>query len=223
MTQPKIKTIIIGSNGNCRDILDTINDINDSNNENCYECIGFLDDNSDSHGTEINGVKVLGSLSSAINYNDTYFINGIGSPHNYFKKEEIIKKTHIPTHMFTSIIHPSASVSQTAKIGKDVVILQNVSICSNVTIRNHVIILPNSIISHDDVIGDYTSIAGGVAISGECIIGKSCYLGTHCSIRGGTHIGDYSIIGMSSTVLNDVAPESVIVGNPGRLLRTLNS
>lgn len=73
-------------------------------------------------------------------------------------------------------------------------------------------------INHDDIIGDYTCITGGVCISGGVTIGKSCYLGTNCSVKENLEIGNYSMIGMGSVVLNNVSENSVIVGNPARVI-----
>ena len=73
-------------------------------------------------------------------------------------------------------------------------------------------------ISHDDIIGDYTCIAGRVCISGGVIIGKSCYLGTNCAMKGYIKIGEHSLVGMGSVALNDVPKNSVIVGNPARVI-----
>ena len=74
-------------------------------------------------------------------------------------------------------------------------------------------------ISHDDVIGDYTCITSGVCISGRVTIGKSCYLGANCSIKEYVKIGEYSLIGMGSVVLNNVPKNSVVVGNPARVIK----
>jgi len=214
------KVIIFGTGGNSVDILDTINDINLSLKEKKYECLGFLDDNKDNLGKDILGVKILGPLTSASDYDkEVYFVNGIGSPSNFLKKEEIIKKTKIPIERFETIIHPTASVSRTSKIGRGVVIFQNVTITSNVAIGNHVIILPNTVISHDNIIGDYTCITGGVSISGNVKVGKLCYLGTNSTIIGNTRVGDCCLIGMGSVILEDIPDNSVFVGNPGKFLK----
>lgn len=213
------KIIILGTGGNCIDILDSINEINLIAPTPVYNCIGFLDDTPENQGKEFYGVKVIGKLTDATNFTDAFFVNGIGSPLNFWKKEVIINKTSIPLKRFETIIHPSAVVSKMATIGFGTVVLQGVVIASNVKIGNHVIILPNAILSHDDAIGDYTCITGGVCISGGVIIGRSCYLGTNSSIIGNISIGDNSMIGMGSVVLNNVDANSVMIGNPAKLLR----
>ncbi len=52
------KLIILGTGGNCIDILDTINDINEINVHPIYECIGFLDDNQENLGKVHYGIEV---------------------------------------------------------------------------------------------------------------------------------------------------------------------
>ena len=213
------KLIILGTGGNCIDILDTINDINENNGQTIYKCIGFLDDNQEYWGKTHHGIEVLGSLNSASKYNECLFVNGIGSPYNFWKKKDIILKTQIPLEKFATIIHPSASVSKMAKLGHGTVVLQNVTIASNVTIGKHVIVLPNSVISHDDSIGDYTCITGGVCISGGVTIGTSCYLGANSSIIDNIAIGDFCLVGMGSVVIDPVEENSVVIGNPAKILR----
>lgn len=213
------KIVILGTNGNCVDMLDTIASINTHNGRTVYECIGFLDDNPSLHGKTLCDVKILGPLAMAGELGGCYFVNGIGSPTNYIHKDAIISKTGVPLDRFETIIHPSVKVSKTAQIGKGTVVFENAAITSNVRIGNHVIILPNSVISHDVVIDDYTCITGGVCISGGTHIGRQCYLGTNCSIIGGITVGDFSLIGMGSVVLDNVAENSVVVGNPAKFIR----
>ena len=216
------KIVILGTGGNCNDIVDTINEINLKAGKKKYECVGFLDDNKKFHGKKFMGLKVMGSLDIVSEFGeDIFFVNGIGSSRTFLFKEKIIKKTGIPRDSFETIVHPSASISKTAEIGRGVVILQNVTISTNVKIRDHVIILPNAVISHDDIIGDYSIVTGGVCISGNVKIGRSVYLGTNASIIENITIGDHSLVGMGSVVIKNVAPYTVVAGNPAKVLRKI--
>ena len=218
MASPK-KLIILGTGGNSVDILDAVNERNAYSKIPQYECIGFLDDDQQQWGKEIWGVQVLGPLESASQYPDAYFVNGIGSERNFWKKAAIIAKTRVPLDRFETIVHPTASVSRMATLGKGVVVLQHVTIANQASIGNHVIILPNSVISHDVIIADYSCITGGVCISGLVTMGRNCYLGTKSSIIGGVKIGNSCLIGMGAVIRHDVPENSVMVGNPAKLLR----
>ena len=214
------KLIILGASGNSVDILDAVNERNVQSNEPKYDCIGFLDDDQRHWGQEIWGVQVLGPLESARNYPDAYFVNSIGSEHNFRQKAAIIAKTELPPERFETIVHPTASVSRMATLGKGVVVLQHVTISNHVSIGNHVIILPNSVISHDVVIGDYSCITGGVCISGMTTIERNCYLGTNSSIIGNVKLETGCIIGMGAVIRHDVPANAVMIGNPAKLLRS---
>ena len=211
--------IILGTGGSSIDILDILNDINSLPPGPKYRCIGFLDDDQAHWGKEICGIKVLGPLHAARDFPEANFINGIGTPANFWKKEVIISKTWLPLERYETLVHPSASVSRMATLGFGTAVLQNVTINSYAHIGDHVVILPNTVISHNSVIGDYTCMASGACLSGKVKIGKSCYVGNNSAIIGDVSIGNYCLIGMGSVVLHDIGDNSVVVGNPAKFLR----
>jgi len=213
------KIVILGTGGNCTDVLDTLLDINHKRGEPFYECIGFLDDNPAKWDHSFHGVKVLGALQMAREFDDCFFVFGVGSVSNFWRRGEILSKAGIEQDRFETIIHPTASVSRFASVGSGTIIFQNATITSNAKIGRHVYILPNSVISHDVEIGDFTCIAGNVCLSGNVHVGRNCYLGASSTIRDGITIGDECLIGMGSVVLKDVPGNTVMVGNPSRFLR----
>jgi len=213
------KIIILGTGGNCIDILDTINDINERQDAILYKCVGFLDDNPDNANAEFQGVKVLGELKTATEFEDCFFVNGLGSPKNFWKKEKIISKTNILPNRFETIVHPSASVSHMSKLGFGTVVFQNVTIASNAVIGNHVIVLPGSVISHHSQVRDYSCVASCAAISGKVLIKESSYVGAGSTIIENKIVGKYSLVGAGSVVIKNVDDNSVVVGNPARFLR----
>jgi sugar O-acyltransferase (sialic acid O-acetyltransferase NeuD family) len=211
--------IILGTGGNCIDILDAVLALNAIASTPSYQVRGFLDDQQKKHGKQIHGFHVVGALSEAKRFPQDSFINGIGSFHNYWLKSEIIAKTGLPLESFETIVHPRASVSRFAALGPGTAVLQNVTVNAHAKIGSHVILLPNSVISHDVVIGDYSCVASGACIAGAVRIGTACYLGANCSISNGVSMGDFSLAGIGAVVLKDVSENSVVVGNPARRIR----
>lgn len=55
---------------------------------------------------------------------------------------------------------------------------------------------------------------------GDIVIGNDVWLGRHSVVMPGVKIGDGSIIGAYAVVAKDVPPYSVVVGNPGRVVKT---
>jgi|TARA_Y100000815_G_scaffold53263_1_gene43270 acetyltransferase-like isoleucine patch superfamily enzyme len=76
-------------------------------------------------------------------------------------------------------------------------------------------------------IGDYTAVTSGASIVThdfvhrewkDVHIGKNCFLGYNCIILPGVTIGDGCIISGNTVVGRDVPPNSVVMGNPGRVV-----
>lgn len=53
----------------------------------------------------------------------------------------------------------------------------------------------------------------------KTIIGNDVLIGTHAFIKGGITIGDGSVIGAYAIVTKDIEPYSIVVGNPGKVIR----
>jgi len=56
-------------------------------------------------------------------------------------------------------------------------------------------------------------------LKGDTVIGNDVWIGQNAVILPGVRIGDGAIIGASSVVGSDVAPYSIVAGNPARALR----
>lgn len=56
-------------------------------------------------------------------------------------------------------------------------------------------------------------------LKGDTVIGSDVWVGQNAVILPGVHIGDGAIIGADSVVGSDIAPYTVVVGNPAKPLR----
>ena len=54
---------------------------------------------------------------------------------------------------------------------------------------------------------------------GDTIIGNDVWIGQNAVILPGVHIGDGAIIGANSVVGSNVAPYSIVVGNPAKEIK----
>lgn len=56
-------------------------------------------------------------------------------------------------------------------------------------------------------------------VKGNTVIGNDVWLGHNATIMAGVHIGDGAIIATNSTVVKDVAPYSIVGGNPAQEIK----
>jgi virginiamycin A acetyltransferase len=56
-------------------------------------------------------------------------------------------------------------------------------------------------------------------IKGDTVVGNDVWIGQDVTIMPGVKIGDGAIIGMKSVVASDVAPYTIVAGNPAREIR----
>jgi sugar O-acyltransferase (sialic acid O-acetyltransferase NeuD family) len=209
--------LIVGAGGTGQDVAGFIADINDEGPT--YECLGFLDDDTAKHGTEICGYPVLGPLSSAAEYDGVAFANCLGSPRSFLRREQCVRELGINDESFETIIHPTAIVADGCTIGRGCILYPFTHLGPGVGLEQQVVVLSHTVIHHHSHVGRFAIIASGCNISGGVRIGASCYLGTGCSIRDDVRVGERSLVGMGSAVTEDVQPGTVVAGVPVRFIR----
>jgi serine acetyltransferase len=60
-----------------------------------------------------------------------------------------------------------------------------------------------------------------IGSSGRVTIGSNVYFGWHCTVMKGVKIGDNCIIGAHSVVVKDIPSNSVAVGNPAKVISSI--
>ena len=208
--------IILGTGGNAYDVLDIVEAINAAGR--MWDVAGFLDD-ARAVGSEFLGLPVLGRLTDAIKFPTESFVNAIGSDASFTRRPEILASTGLPGDRFATLVHPKASVSSRARLGRGVYVNPGATVAGNVTVGAHVAIGPGCIVGHDCTIGEFSMLAPGAIVSGFVRVGRAVYVGAGAMIRQRVNIGDGALLGMGSVVLKDVEAGSTVVGNPARVLR----
>lgn len=87
------------------------------------------------------------------------------------------------------------------------------------------------VVSNDAVIGNYCNISHGVTIGaanrgkrkGSPIIGSKVWMGTNAVIVGKINIGNNVLIAPNSYVNFDVPDNSIVIGNPGKIISSSNA
>ena len=121
---------------------------------------------------------------------------------------------------YEKAIHKSAIISETSEIGEGTVVFAGAIIQPNTVIGKHVIINTGASVDHDNIIGDYAHISPKAALCGHVEVGEGSHVGVGAVVIPKVKIGKWCTIGAGTIVLKDVPDYSIVVGNPGKIIKT---
>lgn len=90
--------------------------------------------------------------------------------------------------------------------------------CGNIVINNKAIVGKNCVILHNVTI----AAKGRSNDDGVPVVGDNVYIGVGAVLLGTIQVGNNSVIGACSVVTRDVEADSVVAGNPARVIRRLD-
>jgi|Laugresbdmm110sd_1035091.scaffolds.fasta_scaffold104458_2 sugar O-acyltransferase (sialic acid O-acetyltransferase NeuD family) len=210
------RLIIIGGGNGALEVMGILDDIN--NKSLTYEIIGILDDDSSLHGTKIGEILVLGGLDKSKSYSGVRFVFAIGSINTQHKRLNIFERTKLLPDDFEKIIHPSAKINKTAKIGRGCIIHPGVTLGNNVSLGDFIVLAVNTTLGPYSYVGDFSLITSHVLLLSHVNIGRFVFIGSMSCVIEKIKIGSHARIGLGSVVGRDVKENMVAIGNPLRLL-----
>jgi len=213
-----METLIIGAGGHGKVVLDILLA------RGKYRPVGFVDADPKLTGTRVGGLPVFGGIQ---------LLNKLKSQHRL--RAAIIAigdnrarcgyvKT-IEEHALELInaIHPSATVSPSAVLGRNVVIAAHAVICTEAKIADLVIINTAAVVDHECEIGPAAHICPGANLAGRVRIGGAAFIGLGASVIQCLSIGDGATIGAGAVVLRDIPAGATAVGVPARIIKAAPS
>ncbi|GGV59197.1 acetyltransferase [Streptomyces griseoloalbus] len=209
--------VIVGAGGFARETARAAHDTGE------FTLLGHLDDNPALHGTEVDGVPVLGDCDLVHALPGARVVICAGNPRDYAARARLVRRLGLPEERYATVVHPTAVVSATSTVGPGTVLLAHCVLTAAVRVGAHVAVMPQVVLTHDDVVEDFATLASGVRLGGSARLERGAYAGSGALIREGTTVGAWSLIGMGSSVLGDVPPGEVWVGSPARRLRTADA
>ena len=113
---------------------------------------------------------------------------------------------------------PKLIIGNRVHIGAYAMIIaaDEIEIGNNVLMSERVIIL--------DHMHDYKNVKKSVIDQpiigkGKIVIEDDCFIGANAVIMGGVHVGRHAVVGANSVVTRNVAPYSVVVGSPAKVIK----
>ena len=118
-------------------------------------------------------------------------------------------------------------IQKNASVGRRCKISSHTFICEGVTIEDHVFI-GHGVMFINDSYPRATTPGGELQTAADwkverTIVKKGASIGTGATVLASVTIGERAIVGAGSVVTRDVPPDTIVIGNPARVLRAVGA
>lgn len=199
--------MIIGAGGHGRVVADC------AEQTGAYTKIEFLDDCFDERKNNAHW-PIIGKSEQFKNYLASHdFIVAFGSNE---LRMSWLEKLQTNNADITTLIHPSATISPHAKIGKGTVIFAGAVVNIGSEIGNGVIINTSANIDHDNVIENGVHISPNASLAGQVTVGEKTWIGIGATVIQCQAITANCQIGAGAVVINNIEVPGIYVGIPAK-------
>ncbi len=189
-----------------------------------YTIKGLYHYNHDKDGSSEYGYPILGCFEDLLQ--DSTSLKGLNfalSQGNNQVRADLFQRIIAKGGEIPTLIHPSANVSQYAKIGKGVAVHINSIVHPDVHIGDNSVLSNNVSIIHTSDIGCNCYFAAGCVIGAYVKIEDFVFIGLGVTLVSAKvdKIGAHAYIGAGTVITKSVEPYHVMAGIPAKTIRVL--
>ena len=202
--------VIIGASGFAREMYDLALACYGSQSD--FRVKGFLSDNP----SNIEAMGYPSVLNTVTDYepeeNDVFFC-AIGNLYHRRKTVEIILSKG---GVFINLIHPTAIISPSVKLGIGVGIKAYCVLASDVTVEDFTFLQSSVIMGHDVNVGRFCQVNSFAFFAGYVRVHDMVSVNAGVRIIQNVVVEEEAVVGIGSVVLNRVRKNSTVFGNPAK-------
>jgi sugar O-acyltransferase (sialic acid O-acetyltransferase NeuD family) len=176
-----------------------------------YQIAGLIDDDPEKWGEAVGDWSVIGGLDKIPEGASVAF--GIG---NNYVRERLISKASENGWKLPVLVHPSAAVSPSARLGDGTVVMSQVAVNAGARVGQGCVLNSGCSVDHDCVLADCVHVGPGAHLGGTVRVGSRSLVGIGSCIIPNVNIGEGVVIGAGAAVVRDMPDEVTAVGVPAR-------
>lgn len=206
---------IYGAGGFGREITKLVADINEQEADK-YRIVGYVA--AEAPSETLNGLKIISEeafMDIVAGGGHIAVALAIGTPSAREKIASQLKNYDVE---YPTLVHPSSKLNASVTHGEGLLVCAGVIFTADIKIGRHTCINCGCLVGHDVEIGDFVQANPQCCISGDVKIGNKCMLGASSVIHQGIKIESGSTVGIGAVVLRNVKADTVVYGNPARVL-----
>ncbi|MCP1515296.1 MULTISPECIES: acetyltransferase [Pseudomonas] len=165
------------------------------------------------------GWEICGTTSDLLKRLDEFQGVIVAIGHNQARGEKLSLLESAGAEI-VSIVHPSATVSRYAEIGRGSVVFAGACVNACAIIGTGAIINTGSSVDHDCVLGTNVHICPGARLAGNVTVGDYSWVGIGSCVKQMVCIGMRVTVGAGSAVVKDIYDDLVVVGVPARPVKS---
>jgi sugar O-acyltransferase (sialic acid O-acetyltransferase NeuD family) len=204
------RIIIVGAGGFGREVLQWARH---AWPEHVSKIAGFLSADADKLNGHAPTLPILGSPADFEPQPSDGLVLAIGVPG---VRRQVAEQLEANGGRFLTLIHPSAIVADTARVGVGTIICPYAIVSDAVRLGRFVLVNYHSSLGHDARAGDFAVLSPHACLGGRGAIAEDVFLGLHASVGPGISVGSQSKVSANSSALISAPAGSIVFGVPGR-------
>lgn len=131
-------------------------------------------------------------------------------------KKRIVVRMKVRSARFLTLIHPTAVVASSARIGEGVIICPFALVSDHAVLGDFVLMNFYSSCGHDAKVGKYSIFSPYATANGFVNIEDGVFLATHATVTAHRRVGRGAKISANSVAMQDVPAGALVYGVPGK-------
>jgi sugar O-acyltransferase (sialic acid O-acetyltransferase NeuD family) len=175
--------------------------------------IGYLDDGDQPMRGTGHDLPQLGTIAGYRPNAAHRLVMAVASPQG---KQKLV--ADLGAERFATLVHPTAWVSASARIGRGAVIGVFADISANAVVGDFSTVNGYGSVGHDAELGEFATISGYVDLTGYVKVGRASFLGSGARVLPHLSLGERCTVGAGAVVVRSVGSGVTLYAAPARVL-----